>query len=252
MSSWCSGSVISRTASSPSPDTSAAQNAPSRTRHRDSRQPPAPDPGAGRSAGDSAAGGVGAHGGGRSSLASTWDRVSLNSSRLPSFRTSKSARSAFSSWDSWRPVRSATAAWPRAPGALGAHVLVGHDRDRGVERRLHPRFEQERHLDDRGSRRRGERVDLLPPLHHPPADARPELALEPARAPRRRRRRARRSASGPARRPAPPRRRGGPPRCRAARRSRAGRGRPRPSRASRPPGRRAHAAPRTCLRRGRR
>src|SRR5947209_4356233 len=63
-----------------------------------------------------------------------------------------------------------------APGPGGAHVLVGHDGDRGVERRLHTRLKQQRHLDDRSSRIRRQ---VLAPGEHPLSYARPQQPLEP-------------------------------------------------------------------------
>src|SRR5690242_7879169 len=64
-------------------------------------------------------------------------------------------------------------------GSLTADVLVGHHRDRVVERGLHARLEQQRHLHHRGPRPRIALGDLLAPAVHPLAHARPEHALEP-------------------------------------------------------------------------
>ena len=66
-----------------------------------------------------------------------------------------------------------------AARALSAHGLVGYDRDRVVERRLHPGFEQQRHLHHGGGRWRICLIERGAPGRHAGSDPRPERALEP-------------------------------------------------------------------------
>ena len=69
------------------------------------------------------------------------------------------------------------------PGALGAQRLVGHDRDRRVERLLDARLEQQRHLDHRDVGRRPSLLEPGAPRGDPLAHEREEHSLEPAQAP---------------------------------------------------------------------
>ena len=67
---------------------------------------------------------------------------------------------------------------PKSCRIAGPAALVARDDDEGgVEERLHPSLEQERHLDDREL---GRSVELLAPRHHPFADQGVQDGLQPA------------------------------------------------------------------------
>src|SRR5436305_8193302 len=68
---------------------------------------------------------------------------------------------------------------PAASRPLGAQLLVGHHRDRGVERSLHPGLEQEWYLHHCRPRRRRAGLERGPPAGHPLTHPRPQQLLEP-------------------------------------------------------------------------
>ena len=121
-------------------------------------------PGGGARELERAAGGGSLAGGYASIFPSTLGQLLCNSSSVPSLRTVKSARCDFSSCVSWRDGPRLDAGVAARAGALLAHGLVGHDRDRRVEAVLHAGLEQQRHLDHGGARRVAARVHLGPPL----------------------------------------------------------------------------------------
>ena len=199
MSSWRSGSAISRTAWSSVGISSAA--APTTTAASASRRRAAGDARLRRrDAASVAVRAMRAHD--SLSLSRTADSAASSSSTVPELRPTKVARRAFSSWESWRAARSSTASWPRAARALGADVLVGDDRDRRVVDAVHAGLEQQRRLHHRGPRRRVGRQRLLaerrPRARRPAATAAPRATrARPARrTPWRRSRRGRRRRPG--------------------------------------------------------
>ncbi len=69
---------------------------------------------------------------------------------------------------------------PATGGSLAAQILLGHDRDGGVEHLPHAGLEQQRHLHDGGARRRCGGARLLQPLGDALTDQRPQQTLKPA------------------------------------------------------------------------